>query len=189
MITPAQVAGLLDGSVSVALLRLPVSADGLVVEVVSDEPLIALLPVNHALASRSSLNLIDLRDESFITYPSSPPSSVYQVVTAACSQAGFIPRVRQEVAETSSMVALVAAGLGVAVAPASVRQLRIPGVTHRPIRGTDALLSRALAYKSGPVSPVIRGYLEVARAVLHKQRPVSAGPIFDDSGAFFPDSL
>lgn len=190
MLTPAQVAGLLDGSISVGLLRPPVVAEGLVVEVLSDEPLVALLPVNHPLASKSVVNLADLRGEEFITYPSSPPSSVYQTVTAACRQAGFTPKVRQEVAETSSLVALVAAGLGVAVAPASIRHLRIAGVTHRPIRGTDASVSLAVAYRREAVSPVIRGYLEIARAVLRKQKDVSRGPAFDDdAGDYLPDTV
>src|SRR2546423_995750 len=81
--------------------------------------------------------------------------------------AGIPLRIRKGVAETSSLVALVAAGLGVALAPASVRHLRINGVTHRPLRGSaQATVMLAVAYKKGPVSPLIRGYLETTRAVL-----------------------
>jgi DNA-binding transcriptional LysR family regulator len=186
---PGQVAGLLDGSISVGLLWSPVLAEGLVVEVLLDEPLVALLPVSHPLATRSSLNLADLQGEEFITYPSSPPSAVYQTVAAACQQAGFIPKVRHEVAETASLVTLVAVGLGVAVCPASVRHLRIAGVTHRAIRGTDVTISLALAYRRGTVSPVIRGYLEVARAVLRKQKEVSLGPAFGNADFYLPDTV
>ncbi|WUJ56481.1 LysR family transcriptional regulator [Kribbella sp. NBC_00382] len=188
MLTPAQVAALLDGTVSVGLLRPPVTAEGLVVEVLRDEPLVVLLPISHPLASRVNLNLADLAGESFISYPSSPPSSVFRTVQAACRQAGFTPKVRQEAAETSSLVALVAAGLGIALAPASVRHLRINGVTHRPIIGTDVTLSLAIAYKSGPVPPLVRGYLETARAVVRKQKPASSGPLFDDQRDL-PDSV
>lgn len=189
MLTPAQVEGLLDGSISVGLLRPPVHADGVVVEVLREEPLVALLPVRHPLASRVDFRLYDLRLEDFIGYPSSPPSSVYQTVTAACRQAGFTPKIRQEVAETSSLVALVAAGLGVALAPASVRHLRINGVTHRPIRGTDVTLPLAVAYRGGTVPPIVRGYLETARAVMRKHRQVSSGPGFAPAGEDLPDTL
>jgi DNA-binding transcriptional LysR family regulator len=189
MLTQPQVSGLLDGSITVGLLRPPVLAEGLAIEVLREEPLVALLPVNHRLASRSSLTLEDLHDEDFISYPSSPPSSVYQIVTAACRHAGFIPRIRQEVAETSSLVALVAAGLGVALAPASIRQLRIAGATHRPVRGSDAALTLALAYKSGPTSPIVRNYLDVVRAVVRKQRPVSAGLKLDGPDIYLPDTV
>jgi DNA-binding transcriptional LysR family regulator len=180
MLTPPQVTALLDGSISVGLLRPPVNADGLVVEVVREEPLVVLLPVSHPKAGQVHLDLSDLRDEDFISYPSSPPSSVFLTFTAACRQAGFTPTVRQEVSETSSLVALVAAGLGVALAPASVRHLRIPGVTHRPLRHPETMLSLALAYKTGPVPPIVRGYLETARAVLRKQRTIAAVPILSE---------
>jgi DNA-binding transcriptional LysR family regulator len=180
MLTPMQVNGLLDDTISVGLLRPPVNGDGLVVEVVRKEPLVVLLPVSHPLASRVSINLTDLRNEDFISYPSSPPSSVFLTVTDACRQAGFAPRIHQEVAETSSLVALVAAGLGAALAPSSVRHLRIPGVTHRPLLGPEITVALALAYKRGPVPPVVRGYLETVRPVLRKQRAISAVPILTE---------
>src|ERR1700732_298195 len=77
MLTPAQVDGLLEGRISVGLLRPPVTADGLVVEVPRHEPLVALLPVPHPRATQVNLELTDLRDEPFIGYPSSTPFSVY----------------------------------------------------------------------------------------------------------------
>ena len=83
MLTPPQVDALLDGTLSVGLLRAPVNAEGLVVEVMRDEPLVVLLPVTHPLASGVDLDLYDLRNEDFISYPSSPPSSVFLAVAAA----------------------------------------------------------------------------------------------------------
>jgi DNA-binding transcriptional LysR family regulator len=188
MFTPPQVRALLEGSLSVGLLRPPVNAEGLVVETLREEPLIVLLPVNHPLATRVSVNLAELADEVFISYPRSPASSVFQSLEAACRQAGFTPLIRQEVAETSSLVALVAAGLGIALAPASVRHLRINGATHRPVTGTDITLPLAVAYKAGPVDPLVRGYLETARAVVRKHKPASGGPTFRDE-VDLPDSV
>lgn len=188
MLTPAQVIGLLDDTLSVGLVRPPVNAQGLVIEVVREDPLVVLLPVSHPLASRVDLSLEDLRDEPFISYPSSPPSSVFLTVMAGFRQAGFTPRVHQEVAETSSLVALVAAGLGVALAPAPVRHLRLPGVTHRPLKA-PMTIPLALAYKAGPVSPLVRGFLETARSVMRTQRPISPVPILDDSDSYLPDTV
>jgi DNA-binding transcriptional LysR family regulator len=189
MLTPSQVSGLLDETLSVALLRPPVTAQGLVVEVMREEPLVLLLPQSHPLTAGVEVDVRDLRDEAFIGYPSSPPSSVFLSVMAACQQAGFTPRVHQEVPETSSLVALVAAGLGVAMAPASVRHLRIPGVTHRPLGRPVPSVTLALAYKAGPVPPVVRGYLETARSVLRQARPVSTGPILAPPDVQVPDSV
>lgn len=190
MLTPEQVDGLLDDTVSVGLLRPPVNAEGLVVEVVRHEPLVVLLPVAHRLASRVNVDLAELRDEVFIGYPSSPPSSVHQALLAACRQAGFVPTIRQEVAETSSLVAMVAAGLGIAVAPASVRHLRIDGVTHRQLDASAGLaVPLALAYRAGRVSPLLRGYLETARAVLRVRKAPLPGPSFEPEEADRPETI
>ena len=89
---------------------------------------VSVFPVTHPLATHIDLELTDLRDEALIGYPSSPPSSVHQAIISAWRQAGFTPHIRQEVGESSSLVALVAVGLGVALAPGSVRHLRINAI-------------------------------------------------------------
>jgi DNA-binding transcriptional LysR family regulator len=94
MLTPAQVDGLLEGSISVGPLRPPVAADGLVVEVLRHEPLVALFPVTHPLATRNNLGLTDLRGEPFIGYPSSPPPP--------CTKPSSAPAGRPDSPQTSA---------------------------------------------------------------------------------------
>ena len=78
----------------------------------------------------------------------------------------------------------------VALAPASVRHLRINGVTHRPLRGpAQPTVMLAVAYKKGPVSPLIRGYLETTRAVLRSQKQPSPGPSFKPEAPSVPESI
>ena len=55
MLTPAQVEGLLEGALDVALLRPPVDHADLVVEPVGVEPLVAALPADHPLAVHERL--------------------------------------------------------------------------------------------------------------------------------------
>jgi len=51
---------------------------------------------------------------------------------AACRQHGLSPRIGQQAPQLSSAVNLVAAGMGVAIVPASLRHLRPDGVVYRP---------------------------------------------------------
>ncbi|MQA82828.1 MAG: LysR family transcriptional regulator [Streptosporangiales bacterium] len=169
MLTPAQAEGLLEGRIDVGVLRPPVTAEGLVVEMVREEPLVVLMPTQHPLAGARSISLETLADEPFISYPSNPPSSVYGVVIDACRRAGFVPNVRHELAETASMVAMVAAGMGIALVPESVRQLRINGATYRRLSTPQVSVQLALAYREGEVSPVVRRYLETARSVVRSR--------------------
>jgi DNA-binding transcriptional LysR family regulator len=186
MLTPAQVAALLDGRIAVGVLRPPVTAPGLVVEVLREEPLVALLPSQHPAAGARVLELAALRDEPFVGYPSKPPSTLHSLMLSACRQAGFVPRICQEAGETATLVALVAAGLGVALVPASVQHLRIDGATYRSL-AAPATVQLALAYRHGETNPLVRRYLETARAVvLGRQRIPAPAPAREDAEDTFP---
>lgn len=180
MLTPVQVAALLDGSLSVGLLRPPVDSSDIVVERVHNEALVVVVPVQHTLASATAVDLADLAAEPFIGYAS--PSTMHETLIRACAAVGFEPAIRLQVAETATLVALVAAGLGVAVAPESVRHLRMNGVSYRPLRSPTATIPLALAYRTDAISPLIRRYLESCRTVL-RSRQLLNSPV-GESAAF-----
>lgn len=166
MLTPDQVTALTDGSLDLGLLRPPVRSTAVDVYVLRREPLIAVLPEHHPLAGRDRVRLSELRDDPFITYPSNHRSVVYDAVMDACQRAGFIPASVNEVAETSTMVSFVAAGLGVALVPASVQHLRITGATYLPLAGTTREVELALATRAGETSPHVARVRARAEALI-----------------------
>lgn len=166
MLTPRQVTALGDGTIDLGFLRPPVRDPGLEVRVLRREPLIAVLPAAHRLAGAASVRLADLEGETFISYPSHRRSVVHDAVFAACRRAGFEPAEVHEVAETSTLVAFVAAGIGVALVPTSVRHLQITGATFKPLAGTTAEVELATAWRRGDDSPVLARVLARAQALL-----------------------
>jgi DNA-binding transcriptional LysR family regulator len=166
MLTPRQVTALGDGTIDLGFLRPPVNDPGLEVRVLRREPLIAALPESHPLADRPSVRLADLKAETFISYPSHRRSVVHDAVFAACRRAGFQPTEVQEVAETSTLVAFVAAGLGVALVPASVQHLHITGATFKPLAGTTGEVELAVAWRKGDDSPVLARVLSRAQTLI-----------------------
>jgi DNA-binding transcriptional LysR family regulator len=175
MLTPDQVTALADGSLDLGLLRPPVHNTAIDVQVLRREPLIAVLPEYHPLAGRDQVRLPDLRDDPFITYPSHHRSVVYEAVMEACQRAGFVPATVHEVAETSTMVSFVAAGLGVALVPASVQHLRITGATYLPLAGTTQEVELALATRAGETSPLVARVRARAEALIGGGRPLRPG--------------
>ena len=160
MLTPAQVGGLRTGMIDVAFLRPPVEASDLDVRTIRQEPLVAALPRDHRLANRTSIPLRALAEEPFVTYPSHFRSVMHDSVEEACSQAGFRPRVVQEVSETATLVSFVAAGIGVALVPGSVRHLQVTGAVYRPLSGRTPQVELALAWRAGDRSAVLAHFLE-----------------------------
>ncbi len=172
MLTPHQVASLIEGTLDLAFLRPPVRSAKVEVRVLRREPLIAVLPAQHPLAERDSVRLSDLADEAFITYPSHNRSVVYEAVLDACQHAGFVPSSINEVSETSTLVSFVAAGLGVALVPASVQHLQITGASYRPLAGTTREVELALATRVDEQSPLVARVRARAEALIGGGRKV-----------------
>jgi DNA-binding transcriptional LysR family regulator len=174
MLTPDQVAALHTGALDLAFLRPPVRDPDLRLKVLRREPLVAVLPESHPLAGLDAVPLEGLRAEPFITYPSQHRSVTYDAVFDACLAAGFEPDVRQEVAETSTLVSFVAAGLGVALVPDSVQHLRITGAVYRPLEGEPATIELAVAKRARDDSP------HIARVLARAERLLGEGVAADD---------
>jgi DNA-binding transcriptional LysR family regulator len=165
MLVPAQIDALLSGDIDLALLRPPVNQDAIVAETVRRDRLLAALPADHHLAGRSEVTMGDLRDEDFVVHAGHGRSVMSNLVAAICADAGFVPRIRQEVSETSTLVTLVAAGLGVAIVPDPTAALDIAGVRYVPLApatlGVDLVAARARANDS----PVIANVLKALRTL------------------------
>ena len=137
----AQLVGRLrDGTLDAALSRPPLVAD-LVTEEIMREPVAAVLPLGHRLATATTLTLADLADEPWVltgraTWP--PWHAKYDADFAA---AGYPPRVVQRGTSPQNLLALVAAGVGVTRLPLSSRSLRDGGVTFVPLRDEDAVIA------------------------------------------------
>ena len=166
LLTPAQVAGLLDGTLDLGLLRPPVRERELAVEVVRREPLVAVLPQAHPLAAADAVPLEELASEPFVVYPSHFRSIVHDAVEEVCAAHGFLPRVALEVSETATLVSFVAAGLGVSLVPESVRHMTVRGAVYRPLAGDGAAVELAVAWRRDEVTAVLERALEVVRGDL-----------------------
>ncbi|MGI6797242.1 LysR substrate-binding domain-containing protein [Gordonia sihwensis] len=166
MLTPRQAAALHDGTIDLGFLRPPVHDRLLRYEVVTTEPMIAVIPRAHRLAEEDSIEIADLADEVFVTYAGFSRSVVFEVVVDACQRAGFTPTIRHEVGETAALVSFVAAGLGVALVPQSVQHMQITGAVYVPLHGEVPTVELAMAMRSEPPSPHLERVLTCLREAL-----------------------
>ena len=165
MLAPAQLDALRAGDVDIALLRPPVDDAAIRVEVLRRDRLIAALPAEHPLAQRDLLRVGELRGEDFIAHAGQGRSVMGGLLAAICADAGFAPRIRHEVSETSTLVTLVAAGLGVAVVPAPTADLDIAGVTYRQLEPASLGVDLVAAHLVDAPSPAIERALGVLRRI------------------------
>lgn len=166
MLAPDQLESLLTRRIDLALLRPPVEHPAVNARTVRQDRFIVALPEDHRLARRRRLKIEDLRDEDLIVHAARGRSVMHGIVTDLCRAAGFEPRIRHEVEETSTLVTFVASGLGVAVVPQPVAELGVPGTTYRPLAG-DRSIDLMAAVRADDDSPVLTralGLLERTQA-------------------------
>lgn len=163
MLTPAQERALIDSDIDVGVLRPPTRDEGIAYRNIAREPLVLVLPEDHHLVDEPTLGVGDLRAEDFVMYSADTRSVVNDAVMRSCVAAGFSPHRAYEVAETSVLLALVAAGFGVALVPDSVRAITLDGVVFKPVREAESV-DLALAWRAEDPSPLLENLLSTLDA-------------------------
>ena len=152
--TVAQNRALLAGEIDVGLMYTTLSGEFAYRELIP-ESLVIALPEDHRLASRDSIALKDLADETLILPSPTISEVLYHAVLAECADSAFQPKKLQEVATAQTALGLVSAHFGVAVLPGSVRMLARKGVEFRPIRNSRIQVQLALMWPKENASPII----------------------------------
>jgi DNA-binding transcriptional LysR family regulator len=174
MLSPAQVDSLLSGRLDVCFGRIRLAQPELEARVLREERLAVVLPATHRLAAQPSVRLEDLAGDPFVTYPGHWGSTMYELTIQACRESGFSPRIVQEVSQTATLVSMVAAGFGVAVAPESVSHLTVTGAVHRPLESPVVQSELVVAWRRDNELPLLHRFLAVAEAEL--RRPPDGPP-------------
>ncbi len=159
MLTPVQCDSLRTGALDIGVLRPPAVGEGIELKTIETEPLVLAVSVDHRLAVEPVVSIADLRNEPFVAY-GSRHSAVNEAVLRSCRQAGFVPQREHEAPGTAVLLALVAAGLGVAVVPASVRSLPLEGLVFRDLLDAQHI-DLALAWRGGENNPVVQAVVSV----------------------------
>ncbi|MNV50831.1 HTH-type transcriptional regulator BenM [compost metagenome] len=156
-----------EGRVDVAFIRGAYGPDrGVVMETVLEETMLAAFPADHPAVkgrAREHIALSELADESLILYRRHSGPGLYDAIIAACSAAGFSPRIAQEAPRMLSTLSLVAAGLGVSLVPASLRRVNIEGVVYVGVTHPAELRAPLnLIWRDAPMSGATRKLIDEA---------------------------
>jgi DNA-binding transcriptional LysR family regulator len=160
MSTPGQLAAIRRGDIDVGFVRLPVADPTVATRPVLHERLTAALGPHSPW--RAGDGLASLAREPFVTIGRATSASFYDHVVAACRAAGFTPNIVQETNELFTMLMLVGAGMGVALAPRSASFRRPPGVRFRTITLPDAAWDIGLAWHVDRAEePLVRAFVDL----------------------------
>jgi len=171
MTTHAQIPALLDGTLDLAFMRDGDPTTGIQMTTVLEERYIAVLPEGHRLARKRSLRVADLRHEPFIFFARWMGPLAFDRTMACCEHSGFRPNIVQDAPQWPTLVRLVAAGLGVSLAPACVANVTIPGAVYRQVHAA-CRTTVDLGVKAGNEKILVLNFVAIAR-----QHLASAGTL------------
>lgn len=159
---PGSMAELMDGRVDIALGPRPATGvDGFIVD---ESTVVALVADDHAWASRSRIDIAELRDQPLLLVSSRAGFS-RSAVERACHAAGFEPAVKLDSASPLALARLAEYGVGVALIPNAL----VPGDFggHAlPVGGAEDILRREVwfCWREGSLfSATVADFVDEAR--------------------------
>jgi DNA-binding transcriptional LysR family regulator len=164
-----QIAALLNRTTNISLNRSIPTEDALSSELAWQEEVVVAMPKAHPLARRKRIALCDLASEDHIVLQ--PESSQFaRYIQTCCIDAGFLPRVSQQVVDAQSVPSLIAAGFGVALVPQSIARFTTDEIVFRPIRPSPPSADVFLVFRKDETSTVVQNFIKLARRFLRQKR-------------------
>ncbi|MCX7372110.1 MAG: LysR substrate-binding domain-containing protein [Alphaproteobacteria bacterium] len=161
------VQGLKEARLDAAFVRAELTDAELTLHRLFEEPMVVALPAGHALAQRAGAEprpLSDFAQDSFIAFARVEGPGMFDATLAACLRAGFTPRLGQEAPRITSTLGLVAAGLGVAIVPASISRIAMDGVAYCELAPAERpSVPLHLATRRGVASTTLRNFADLVR--------------------------
>lgn len=134
------------------------------------EPLVLAMPATGSPDALSGalddvpVRLADVAALPLVIFPRRLAPGFYDIITGCYGAVGETPRIGQEAIQMQTIVSLVSAGMGVALVPQSLRNLRRTGVVYRPLADGAPVVETGLVWRTGDVSPVLAGFIDIVRA-------------------------
>jgi DNA-binding transcriptional LysR family regulator len=169
MSTPAQIAALVEGSIDIGIVRLPIAHTELDSLPLFHEQLV--VATSGSLSYNSRPGLAALRNQPFVFFPRATSATLHDHVLGLCRGAGFSPTIVQEASELFTILNLVRAGLGVSLVPSAARRMGVPGVRFHDLGLPEAKWRIGIAWNrlSDKVELISR-FVATTRSVVRREK-------------------
>lgn len=161
--TRDQTDGLITGALDLGFVRADPDHGDLVVERVLKERFVVAVPVGHRLADRSRLAPAEVVSEPLIVIEREEMPVLYDETMTLIREYGSTVRIAQKATAVLPVLGLVAAGLGIALLPESVRDLDVARIEYAELDPSPTTAILAVRHR-GTRSPHIEPFLEAVRS-------------------------
>jgi LysR family hca operon transcriptional activator len=152
--SPELALALARGKLDIAFLRPEKQNGGVTFKLLAKEPLIAVLPADHRLASRKRIRPQDLVREIYVSSARTSPV-LHAVIQDYASTVGIVLKAKYEGENISSAMSLVASTGGVTLVPLYAQNMLAPNVVARALEGVPPTVDLTLGYNQANTSPLL----------------------------------
>jgi LysR family hca operon transcriptional activator len=154
--SPDLAAGLIRGKIDLAFLRPEKQAPGLKFRPLRKDPLIVLMPSDHALAVRRSIRPQDLAGETFIGVSPIRAPTLWVAINDYIKRVGIAVKPDHQAENLAMAISLVASTRGVCLLPLYAQNLLPETVVSRPIQGAPPTVDLVIGYNEANTSPLLK---------------------------------
>jgi DNA-binding transcriptional LysR family regulator len=130
---------------------------------VFQESIVVVLPESHYFVKEATISLAQLNGADFILPPRALLPGLRETIDEFCQRCNCQPVIVQEAAWTTTILSLVAGGMGISLLPANVRYLQRTGVVYRDLTEDGPTLEMVAVRRSSNNSAILQNFLEVVR--------------------------
>lgn len=165
MSTPSQLTALLQESLDIGIVRLPIASTELDSFPLIRERLLLAVPESFRYSHRDRLST--LRDAPFVLISRSASSTFHNHALSLCRSAGFTPNVVQESGETFTILNFVRAGLGVSLVQSAAARMNVPGVRFHELKMSESEWAIGMAWmRTCEKRDLIQKFVDTTRTVV-----------------------
>ena len=149
----------------VAFVRTPQHDDFVTSELLHRQPVLVVLAETNPLSSAVSLSASDIADQPIVGYPKHARPILHEALWSGFRKIGAQPNIVCEIIDKSTMLQFVAQGLGIALAPAWVRNISPLGVSFVPFEPCENLIELYIAFRKAGNSDTVKRFVETVRTI------------------------
>jgi DNA-binding transcriptional LysR family regulator len=162
-----------NGEIDLAFARFDHQISPLAIRPITTDHLVVALPIDHRLTQQAKVALGELADESLVLFPRRISPHYFDIIVAACRDAGFSPRVLHEIGSVVSQIGMVGCGFGVGLVPSRSMRFGSSAVAFRPLVETIDVVTIAAVWDPSLKNEFVPKMVEIA---LQIAGPVDAKP-------------
>jgi len=147
----------------VAFVRTRLEDDFISSELLHRQPIVVVLAETNPLSRSVSLSIADIADQPIVGYPKHARPILHEALWSGFRKIGAQPNIVCEIIDKSTLLQFVAHGLGIALAPAWVKNIAPPGISFVPFEPSENLIDLYVAFRKSGNSETVKRFVETVR--------------------------